>query len=165
MSVVGYIDFGGEIKGNSDDGNHKEWVEVTMVSQSVNRNINPSAKPKEALSKSQVQVGGIELQKNADESSPELVAAVCQGKVFPKVTIDLVRVSPEGNEVFYQWELEDAYVANYGLHGQGLGSIETTENLTICYNKIKWSYKKKDQKGKAQGSVDTGWDLGANKTN
>ena len=44
--------------------------------ESINRNINPSSKPKEALSKSQVQVGAIEIQKNADERSPELVAAV-----------------------------------------------------------------------------------------
>lgn len=160
---IGYIDFGGEIKGNSDDANHKGWIEISMVSQGVNRNINPSSKPKEALSKSQVQVGAIEIQKNADESSPELVAAVCAGKTFPKVTIDLVKVSENGNEVFYQWELEDAYIANYGMHGQGMGGIETSENLSLCYNKIKWSYKKTNEKGKPDGSVDTGWDLGANK--
>ena len=136
-----------------------------MVSQAVNRNINPSSKPKDALTKSQVQVGAIEIQKNADESSPELVGAVCEGKVFKEVTIDLVRVSPEGNEVFYQWVLENAYVSNYGMHGQGLGSIETTETLSLNYDKIKWSYKKKGEDGKAKGSVDTGWDLGANKKN
>lgn len=165
MSTVGYIDFGGEIKGNSNDANHKEWIEIAMVSQGVSRNINPSSKPKDALSKSQVMVGGIDIQKNADESSPELVAAVCEGKVFKEVTIDLVRVSEGGNEVFYQWVLENAYVSNYSMHGQGMGSIETTETLTLNYDKIKWSYKKKNEAGEAQGSVDTGWDLGANKKN
>ena len=162
MSVVGYVNLG-SIKGNSQDAKHKEWIEVSMISQSVNRNINSTAKPREALTKSQVQLGGIDLQKNADESSPELVGAVCEGKVFPEVTIDLVRVSAEGNEVFYQWILTDAYIANYGVHGANMGSIETSENLTLCYNTIKWSYKKKDEKGKPQGSVDAGWDVGANK--
>ena len=112
--------------------------------------------------KSQVMLGGIELQKNADESSPELVAAVCEGKVFDEVTIDLVRVTPDGNEVFYQWVLNDAYIANYSVHGANMGSIETSENVTLCYNVIKWSYKKKDEKGKPQGSVDAGWNVGAN---
>ena len=162
MSVVGYVNLG-SIKGNSQDAKHKEWIEVSMISQSVNRNINSTAKPREALTKSQVQLGGIDLQKNADESSPELVGAVCEGKVFPEVTIDLVRVSAEGNEVFYQWILTDAYIANYSVHGANAGSIETSENLTLCYNTIKWSYKKKDEKGKPQGSVDAGWDVGANK--
>ncbi len=161
MSAVGYIKLG-DIKGNSDDAKHKEWIEVMSISQSINRNINPSSKPKEALTKSQVMLGGIELQKNADESSPELVAAVCCGQVFDEVTIDLVRVTPEGNEVFYQWILKDAYIANYGIHGSNMGSVETSENLTLCFNEIKWSYKKKDEKGKAQGSVDAGWNSGKN---
>ena len=161
-NVVGYVNLG-DIKGNSMDAKHKEWIEVLSVAQSVNRNINPSAKPREALTKSQVQLGGIELQKNADESSPELVGAVCEGRVFPEVTIDLVRVTAEGNEVFYQWVLKEAYIANYSVNGANTGSIETAEYLTLCYNEIKWSYKKKDEKGKPQGSVDTGWSVGENK--
>lgn len=161
-NVVGYVNLG-SIKGNSQDSNHKEWIEVSMISQSVNRNINATAKPREALTKSQVHLGGIQLQKNADESSPELVGAVCEGKVFPEVTIDLVRVGPDGNEVFYQWILTDAFISNYGVTGANMGSIDTSENLTICYSTIKWSYKKKDEKGKPQGSVDAGWDVGSNK--
>lgn len=163
-AVVGYVNLG-TIKGNSQDANHKEWIEVGMISQSVNRNINATAKPREALTKSQVHLGGIQLQKNADESSPELVAAVCAGQVFKEVTIDLVRVSENGNEVFYQWVLEDAYISSYSVSGANMGSIDTSENLTLCFNKIKWSYKKKDEKGKPQGSVDTGWDVGGNKKN
>ena len=159
--MVGYLNLG-DIKGNSQDAKHKEWIEVLTISQTVNRNINPTSKPREALTKSQVVVGGIEIQKNADESSPELVAAVCEGRVFPEVTIDLVRVGPDGNDVFYQWILTDAYVADYGVHGQSLVDVETTEHLTLNFSQIKWSYKKKDEKGKAQGSVDSGWDLNSN---
>ena len=161
MSVAGYVNFG-SIKGNSDDANHKEWIEVMNVSQGINRNIDPTSKPKDALSKSQVQLGGIEFQKNADESSPELVAAVCKGEVFPEVTIDLVRVSEGGNEVFYQWTLTNAYVSSYGVHGSGMGGISTTENLVLNYETIKWSYKKKNADGKPAGSVDAGWNLGTN---
>ena len=162
---IGYIDFDGKIKGNSQDENHKEWIEVSMVSQGVNRNINPSSKPDKALSTSQVQVGAITIQKNADQSSPELVSAVCEGKTFGKVTIDLVKVSPNGNEVFYQWELKDAYIASYDMHGAGHGGIEVNETISICYSTIKWSYKPTGADGSAGTPVDTGWDLIANKTN
>lgn len=162
-AVVGYIKLG-DIKGNSQDAKHKEWIELLSVGQSVNRNINPTSKPRDALTKSQVHLGAIEIQKNADESSPELVAAVAEGTTFKEVTIDLVRVSPEGNEVFYQWILTDAYLSAYSIHGAGSGTIETVESGSICYSTIKWSYKKKDEAGKAQGSVDKGWDVGKNKT-
>ena len=161
-NVMGYVKLG-DIKGNSMDAKHKDWIEALSISQSVNRNINPTSKPAEALTKSQVHLGAIDLQKNADESSPELVLAVASGQVFPEVTIDLVRVSDGGNEVFYQWVLTDAYLSNYGVHGSAAGSIETMENISICYSTIKWSYKKKDNKGKIKGSVDTGWDIGQNK--
>ena len=162
--VIGYLDFGGEIQGNSVDAQHQGWIELLSVGQSVQRNIDPSAKPKDALSKSLVQVGAIELQKNADESSPVLAGAVCCGQTFPSVAIEMVRVSGDGNELFYRWELEDAYLSSYAMHGQSfVGMIETTESLTLCYNTIKWSYQKKDQKGKSAGASEAGWDLGANK--
>lgn len=162
-NVVGYLNLG-EIKGNSDDANHKEWIEVQSVSQSIIRNIDPTSKPKDALTKSQVQVGSIDMVKNADESSPELVAAVCEGRVFPEVTIELVRVSPNGNEVFYQWVLTDAYIHDYGVHSQALGGIESSEQLTLGYSEVKWTYFKKDEKGKAQGSVAAGWSKSQNKS-
>ena len=161
-NVMGYIKLG-DIKGNSLDAKHKDWIEAMSISHMVNRNINPTSKPADALTKSQVHLGAIDVQKNADESSPELVGCVCEGKVFQEVIIDLVRVSSKGNEVFYQWILTDAYISNYGVHGAAAGTIETLENISICYSTIKWSYKKKDNKGKTQGSVDTGWDVGANK--
>lgn len=170
--VIGYINFG-DIRGNSEDANHKDWIEAMQITHAVNRNINPTSKPADALTKSQVHLGAIEVAKNADESSPELVACVAGGKVFPKVLIDLVRVSEGGNEVFYSWELTNAYISNYGVQGftkeaMGDGSgvirtIETMESISICYSSIKWSYKKKTKDGKPQGSVDTGWDIAANK--
>ena len=162
-NVMGYIKIG-NIKGNSQDALHKDWIEATVISQSVNRNINPTSKPRDALTKSQVHLGAIDVQKNADESSPELVAAVCEGSVFDEVTIDLVRVGNAGNEVFYQWLLTKAYISNYGIHGASAGTIETMENISICYSTIKWSYKKKDEGGKTQGAVEKGWDVGQNKT-
>ena len=161
--MIGYIKLG-DIKGNSIDAKHREWIEAITIAHSVNRNINATSKPREALTKSQVVLGGIEIQKNADESSPELVAAVCEGRVFPEVIVDLVRVSPDGNEVFYQWVLSDAYLSDYGVHAHSLGSIDTSESLTINFSTIRWSFKKKDEKGKPQGSVDKGWDVGANKS-
>ena len=160
--MIGYLLLG-DIKGNVRDANHMEWIEVVDISQSISRNIDPTSKPREALTKSQINVGTIEISKNADESSPELVGAVCAGRVFDEVTIDLVRVSENGNEVYYQWILKDAYLIDYGVHGQRLGSIETTEHLSIAFSEIKWSYLKKDEKGKPQGSVDTGWNLASNK--
>lgn len=161
-TVMGYIKIG-DIKGNSMDAKHKDWIEALSISQSVNRNINPTSKPADALTKSQVHLGAIEINKNADESSPELIGAVAQGKVFPTVTVDLVRVTEAGNEVFYQWTLTDAYISGYSFHGASAGQIDTSEHFELCYSTIKWSYKKKDNKGKAQGSVDTGWDVTANK--
>ena len=161
-NVIGYIKIG-NIKGLADDANHKDWIELTMVSQSINRNINPTSKPLEALSTSQVQVGAIEIQKKADVSSPDLVSANCGGDVFPEVTIDLVRETPNGREVYYQWILTNAYLSSYSLHSAGMGSIESTETLGICFEKVKWSYKRSDAGGKQQAPVEAGWSVSENK--
>ena len=162
--VIGYISLG-SIKGMASDEKHKEWIELTGVDHQIHRNINPTSKPLEALTTSQVQLGAIGIQKKADCSSPEIVAAVCKGQTFDEVTIDLVRTTDAGHDVYYQWKLTDAYISSYGvLSNSGGGVIETLENISLCFSKVKWSYKKTDSKGKPQGSVDAGWDLAANKT-
>ena len=161
-NVIGYIKIG-NIKGMATDENHKDWIELTMVSQSINRNINPTSSPLEALSTSQVQVGAIEIQKKADVSSPDLVAANCSGDTFPEVTIDLVKTTDKGREVYYQWILTDAYISSYSIHSAGMGTIESTETISICFDQVKWSYKKSDEKGKQQAPAETGWHVGNNK--
>lgn len=109
-SAVGYLDSGGEIKGSSGHFLYKEWIELISLHQNVSRNIDPTVMPRDALSKSQVQVGGIELQKNEDESSPELFAVFSEGRVFPKVTIELTKVTDGGDYPFYYISLTNAYV-------------------------------------------------------
>lgn len=159
--VIGYLDFGGQIKGNSSDAKHPDWIEIYSVFQAVNRNVDPIIKPADALSKSLMQVGGIEVGKNADESSPVLIAAFCEGKCFPKVTIDLVRTGKKGTERFYQVALTNAYLSNYGFDVKG-SQITTEETLTFFYSQIKWSYSKVDRAGKPSGTVEAGWDLNRN---
>lgn len=161
-SVIGYVKIG-NIVGMGDDANHKDWIELTMVHQQISRNINPTSKPIEALSTSQVQVGAIEVQKKADVSSPDLVSANCGGEVFPEVTIHLVKETPEGRAVYYEWILTNAYLSSYGLHSSGMGNIESTETLSICFEKIKWSYKKSAADGTQQAPSEAGWDVSKNK--
>lgn len=161
-NVIGYLKIG-NIKGMATDDKHKDWIELTMVSQSINRNINPTSKPIDALTQSQVQVGAIDIQKKADVSTVELVSATCSGDVFDEVTIDLVKEGKNGREVYYQWVLTNAYISSYMVHSAGAGTIESTENLSLCFEKVKWSYKKSDAKSKQQAPSEAGWDVAKNK--
>jgi len=160
-NVIGYIKIG-DIKGESKDEKHKEWIELTMVNQALGRHIDPATKGYKALN-TQVQIGGIDIQKIADASSPDLIAAGCAGKVFDEVKIDFVMQAKDGHDAFYEITLSDAFVSNYSLHGVNSGSVEMTETLTLNFKTIKWSYKMVDSKGKQQAPKEAGWDIEANK--
>lgn len=160
---IGYLKIG-DIKGNSMDENHQEWIEILSISHSASRNINPTSKPKEALSTSQVHMAAIDVQKKADQSSPELVTAVAAGRTFDKCTVDLVKTTEDGTVVYYQWVLDHAYIANYGIHSSHTGGgVRTLENISICSSKMQWIYTPTAEDNTQQGPVDIAWDMNKNK--
>ncbi len=117
--------------------------------------------PTSAIKNSRVQVGGINFTKEVDSSSPKLLEAVCNGTVFPEVTIHLMRnTGGEGEKPYYEYTLQDAFIQSYdSSNSADGGGTFSTENVVLGFKTIKWSYKIVDTTGKEQGSVDTGWDL------
>jgi type VI secretion system Hcp family effector len=143
------------------DAKHKDWIEIFSVSHGTSRNINPGSNPATQNSKSQVLIGALQVQKQADASSPLLVAANCEGKVFVgDVLIDLVRQGKDGKEVFYQWKLTDSFIKSYDVSAHEVdGQMMTNETITFCFSKVNWKYIQKDAKGSAAAPVEAGWSL------
>lgn len=159
-NVVGYIQIPG-IKGMATDAKHKDWVEISSIHHLTSRNINPSSSPNQQLTKSQVLIEAIRVQKEADASSPLLVAANCEGKTFVgDVLIDLVRQGKDGKEVFYQWKLTDAFIKSYAVHAyEDKNMMTSIETIEFCFSKVNWKYIQKDAKGTAAAPVEAGWSL------
>lgn len=158
--MSGFIKIDG-IDGESTDKNHKDWIKIQSVGQSVNRSIQRCVSG--STTKGSVSCGDISVVKEVDKSTPKLVGSVCKGTKFSEITIDLTTDTGEGERVTYmQWKLENAYVSSYNVSGDASpdGSVPT-ESLGLTYEKITWTYTPVDQKGKPGGAIPQTWDVGA----
>jgi type VI secretion system secreted protein Hcp len=154
--MAGYIKLG-EIKGESTEPNHKEWINLLSVSQGVSRGM-PSGASGSTRKRGAATLGDIVIVKELDKSTPKLVEAICKGTQFPTVTIHLT-TSAEGDTrtPYMAWELKNAMVTDYSVSGATEGGSVPTESLSINYEEVKWTYDEIDKDNKSKGKVETSW--------
>ena len=154
--MAGYIKIG-DIKGESSEPNHKDWINLLSVSQGVSRSM-PTGASGSTRQRSSATLGDIVIVKELDKSTPKLVEAICKGTNFPVVTIHLTTSSEGDTRIPYMaWELKNARVTDYSVSGATEGGSVPTESLSINYEEVKWTYDELDKENKSKGKVETSW--------
>lgn len=155
--MAGYLKIG-DIKGESQDTDHKEWINLQSISQGLTRpmasGISGSTRQRAAVS-----CGDVIVTKEMDASTPKLIQAVCDGENFPKVLIDVCTSTGGKKRVpYFQWELKNVRVSSYDVSGQsGDDTGIFYETVSLNYEEIKWTYDKMGKDGKSQGKIDATW--------
>ncbi len=151
--MAGYLKMG-DIKGESVDKDHKDWIDLESVSQGLSR---PTGGVNTSRNKGSVQVGDVVLTKKMDASTAKLIQACCDGTDFDEVLIDLCASQGAGARVpFFQWKLSNVRVTSYNLGGSASDS-DLYETMSLNYSKIDWTYDKMGKDAKSQGKVDASW--------
>jgi type VI secretion system secreted protein Hcp len=120
MSHIGYAQFEG-IKGNSQDVGHVDWVKVFQMNESITRPVASTAGSQR--SHERATLGDVVIVKELDKSSPPLYEHACDGKVIPKVVIELTTSTGAGKDsTFMKYTLEDVIVTGVAMSGHGGGS-------------------------------------------
>ncbi len=78
------------------------------------------------------------LTKEVDKASPQLAEAVCMGRIFPTVTIEVTSAA-FGGQVYYAYELTDVFVAGYRIVSSPVGA-RPTEELALRFRRIRAVY-------------------------
>ncbi len=66
---------------------------------------------------------------------------------------------------YMEIKLEDVMISSVNYSGQSGGGDFPSENVSISFGKITWTYTQQDPAtGKPKGNVEAGWDLKANKS-
>jgi type VI secretion system secreted protein Hcp len=154
--MAGYLKIG-DIKGEAVDKGHKEWINLLSVNQSLTRPMSAGISGS-TRQRASVSCGDVVCVKEMDASTPKLIQAICDGKVFPKVNIDLCTSTGAGARVpYYQWELINVMIADYNVSGATDGPAVPTESISLNYEEIKWTYDKMGKDGGSQGKIDASW--------
>jgi type VI secretion system secreted protein Hcp len=154
--MAGYLKVG-DIKGESTDDGHKDWINLLSVSHNITRPMGAGASGS-TRHRSSATFGDVVCVKEVDASTPKLQEAVADGTNFPKVQIDLCTSSEGGKRIPYVlWELKQARVSSYSVSGATDGSMVPTEQLSFNFEEIKVTYDKLGKDNKSKGKVDYSW--------
>lgn len=153
--MAGYLKLG-DIKGESVDDGHKDWINLLSVSQAITRPM-ASGVSGSTRHRASANFGDIVCVKEVDASTPKIAEAVADGKHFPKVEIHLTTSSGGDKRLPYlTWDLKNVRVTSYSVAGATDGGVPT-ESLSLNYEEIKVVYDKLDKENKSGGKVEYTW--------
>lgn len=161
MAIDAYMQIEG-IKGESQDDRHKDWIEVSHVSWSVNQPRAETVSTAGGHTTGRADLSQVSVTKLADLASPVLFQTCAAGKTIPKVRFDFMRADGNGTPIcYYILELENVMIASVAPTSGAGGTI--TEEVHLSYSKIKMKYTQQKIAGGTGGNTSGGWDAATNK--
>lgn len=151
MSFDAYVNFG-DIKGESTDKDHKDWVMMLGYHQSID---HPSAEVSRgsAGASRTVTHSDFTITKYVDAASPKLFEACCNGKHLKEVVIELVRKG--GNPVKYlQIKLQDCVITSVTYDAQATADPPSpVESVALTFGMIEFTYSRQKPDGTVAESI------------
>lgn len=162
MAIDVYLQIDG-IKGESTDGDHKDWIECKSVSWEVLQPKSATASTGGGHTAERCEHKDIVLSKLTDLSTPLLLQNSSSGKTIPKAKFEFMRADAKGERIkYFEIELQNVLIGGVSPAVQA-GDI-MHEEVRLKYSQVKWKYTQQKISGGSGGNTSGGWDLAANKT-
>lgn len=152
----------GDFKGPAIDSDHKDWIPLLSVSQSLNRPGMEAGGGGLRAMRGSVNIGELQVVKSMDQTTPKFIEHCCQGTVEPggkdKVVIECCRMIGNKKKPFWQLTLTECVITsvNQSVSPEG----EPTESISISAMEWKWQYESFDKSAKSTGKPHTSWKVG-----
>lgn len=149
----------GDIKGESTDKDHKDWVMILKYEHEITQPASVTQKTAGGRSAEAVQHSEFKIVKLLDAATPKLYEAACKGTHIPEVVIELWRAG--GDPLKYmEIKLKEVLISGVIQNGDPTADAKfPTETVKMTYGAIEWAYTKQDAKGAAAGNVAAKWSL------
>jgi type VI secretion system secreted protein Hcp len=140
------------IKGESTDTNHKDWMELLSWSHSFTQPTSPVRSSSGGGTVEKATHSDFSLSKYMCCASDDIIKQCWTGKTIPKGQLQVYRSDGEtGNAALYlQVDFEMVIVSNYAI-SHGAGDLPT-ENVSLSYGKVTYSYFPQNEKDGTQGT-------------
>ena len=128
----------GDIAGECSDLNHDGWIVVDSMSFGVH--VPECGATGQSRRRGSVVVEDLECVKELEKSSPKIADAVCEGKVFPEVTIEVISGTANPRLVV-KYELKNVVLKSYWHYAETGEDVGTEDVFTMSYEEIKMIYR------------------------
>lgn len=147
--------------GETTDSTYSKWIAVNSFEFGAS---NPSdigsATPGSGAGK--VQISSFQIEKKADNSSPDLFLACCQGSHFDTATV-VMRKAGGGQNVYLQYDFKEVYVDTVQSKGATATDDRPSEVATFSFSQVKITYTPQETGGTKGTPNVKGWDVTTNK--
>ena len=150
------------IKGESTDSKHKEELEIESFSWGATNSGSFSNAPGAGGGTGKVNFQDVHFTKKADKSSADIMFHCASGKHIKQANLT-VRKAGEDQQEYYKVTLTDVLVSSYQSGGSAGISLIPTDQFSLNFAKIEFSYAPQDAKGKLGSPFRSGWDLKSSK--
>lgn len=149
------------LPGDSEDGKHKEWIDLLSwswgVSQSANTHLAKGG------GRAQASVGDLSLVKHVDKATPDLMKACLTGKHFPWVKLACTKAGGDENFDFVKIQMDDVVISSVSTGGHG-GEDSMTESVSLNFAKVSYTYAEQAADGSEGAKGEAKFDIRAGET-
>ena len=129
----------GDIEGNGTDDEHKDWIIIESMSSPIFRSIPEGAKDAQR-SRGDTTLGDVVVVRELDKSSTKLQESCANGTFYDEVEIHFTTQVRNTEEPYLTYKLKDVIVTSYSFHGNAAGDPLPTEEITLGYTEVEWTY-------------------------
>jgi type VI secretion system secreted protein Hcp len=154
----------GDIKGEASDTDHKDWIIIESMSAPIFRSISEGAKDQQRT-KGETTLGDVVCVRQLDKSSTKLQEACANGTFYKECEVHFCSTLKNKQEPYLTYLLKDVIVTSYSFHGNSSGDPLPTEEITLGYTEVEWTYITLDPKtGDKKGQVPAKYNPGSGRS-
>jgi len=159
MAFNAFANFG-DIKGESTDKDHKDWVMITSYSQSVTQPPSVTQKSAGGRSAEAATFSEFSITKLMDAATPKLFEAACKGTHLKEVAIELLRAGGDSPVKYMEIKLKEVMISGITHNADPTGPAQfPSETVNLTYGAIEYTYTKQKPDGTASGNVAAKWNV------
>jgi len=148
------------IKGEAQDKTHKDEIDVLAWSWGMSQSGTMHTGGGGGSGK--VHVQDLSVTKYVDKATSPLIGACCSGKHIANATLTVRKAGGDSAVEYIVITMTDVLISSVSSGGSG-GEDQLTENLSLNFAKVKYSYQPQKKDGsKDGGAIDTCWDIEQN---
>lgn len=165
MSSDIYIKIG-DIKGESTDSEHADWIEIQNISTDINLPFSNSSysATKGGTNAGRADFGNITFSKFLDASSVKLMEKCGTGKTSPEAEIHFCQAGDDTKKhVYMKIKLKDVVLTHYSVGANKHDTDRPMEQISLAYGNVEYGYKNLENEGKAGAEIKFEYSLKENK--
>lgn len=146
----------GDVKGESQDDEHQEWIDVLSWSWGLSQPGSFGSGGGGGTGK--VNVHDLSFTKYVDAASPDLVKTCANGKHHETAELHVVKAGEKALP-YLKYKFTKVLISSVQTGGSG-AEDRLTENVSLNFNEFAMDYTKQSDTGAGDTTASMGWNIG-----